>query len=653
MRAGSLATFIVLGAALANGVSAVTPVQKVLEMMAEMKAKGIKSMEEEQKVFKEYGEWVDDESWKLETSIKTAKAEIAELTAFIEESSNKIEELGAAIKELEAEIAALEADMKKATAIRDTEKSEYLVVSADYQESLDAIDRAIQVLEAQPTSVAQAEMLLQRMAVTTRGMRRVLAAFLQERSETERGGPAVAAYKSSSGGVIEMLEGLQAKFKEELSAVNEQEANKLHAYELEMLHLKNTVDDLTADVEEKSAAKAKLTADVGAAQAEKADTEAGLKEDEDMLAEVKSTYMIKTEAYEGNQKVRKDEIAAIEKAIEIISSPEVAGVALAQTGASNRVSLLQTSSAARRAAVKDQAVALLRQRATTLSSKALTSLAEQLEGNPFAKVVTMIKELLQKLKEEAAAEAEHKAWCDEELKKNKLKRDKLTIEQKTLLAEIEVLASSIETMGAKIKTLIEEQAELTKAMADATEQREKEKAANQATIADCAAAIPAVKKAITILSEFYASQEALLQQKGAQVPEMAAYKGQGAASGGVVGMLEVILSDFTRTEADTTAEEKQAQAEYEKFMADAEADKKSKHKEEFELKLAKDDAEFKKSQKEKELAVVEKELAQAVKYFGVLKPTCLEVHVSYEQRVKERQAEIDALNEAYGILDKM
>merc|ERR1719375_1599229 len=340
--------------------------------MAEMEVKGVKAMEEEQKLFKEYTHWVDDESWKLETSIKTAKSEIAELTAFIEESSNKI-------KELEAEIAALEADMKKATSIRDTEKSEYLVVSADYAESLDAIDRAIQVLEAQPTSVAQAEMLLQRMAVTTRGMRRVLAAFLQERSETARGGPAVAAYKSSSGGVIEMQEGLQAKFKEELSAVNEQEANKLHAYELEMLHLKNT-----ADVEEKSAAKAKLTADVGAAQAEKADTEAGLKEDEDMLAEVKSTYMIKTEAYEGNQKVRKDEIAAIKKAIEIISSPEVAGsysenINLAQASASNRVSLLQTSSAARRAAVKDQAVALLRQRATALSSKALTSLAEQLE----------------------------------------------------------------------------------------------------------------------------------------------------------------------------------------------------------------------------------------------------------------------------------
>merc|ERR1719281_1257580 len=136
MRAGSFFVLTLLGAASSNA-AAVTPVQKVLEMMAEMKAKGIKSMEEEQKVFKEYGEWVDDESWKLETSIKTAKAEIAELAAFIEESSNKIEEL-------DAEIAALEGDMKKATAIRDTEKSEYLVVSADYQESLDAIDRAIQ-----------------------------------------------------------------------------------------------------------------------------------------------------------------------------------------------------------------------------------------------------------------------------------------------------------------------------------------------------------------------------------------------------------------------------------------------------------------------------------------------------------------------------
>ena len=38
---------------------AVTPVQKVLEMMNEMKAKGEKMMDEEQKTMRAYTEWVE------------------------------------------------------------------------------------------------------------------------------------------------------------------------------------------------------------------------------------------------------------------------------------------------------------------------------------------------------------------------------------------------------------------------------------------------------------------------------------------------------------------------------------------------------------------------------------------------------------------
>merc|ERR1719238_262498 len=114
-----------------------------------MVAKGEASKEAEAKVFKEYSEWVDDETFKFESEIKTEKAEIDDLVAFIEESSNTIEGL-------EADIATMEGDKKAATAIREKEKAEYLVVSADYKESLAAIGQAIQVLEAQPKSTAQA-----------------------------------------------------------------------------------------------------------------------------------------------------------------------------------------------------------------------------------------------------------------------------------------------------------------------------------------------------------------------------------------------------------------------------------------------------------------------------------------------------------------
>merc|ERR1719443_1083203 len=189
-------------------------------------------------------------------------------------------------------------------------------------------------------------------------------------------------------------------------------------------------------------------------------------------------------------------------------------------------------------------------------------------------------------------------------------------------------------------------------MAEATSQRAKEKAANGATISDCQVAQVAVNKALVILKEeFYASQAALLQ-KGGQVPEMKPYKGQQGSSPGVIGMLEVILSDFARLEAETTANEKQAAKEYESFMEVSAADKKAKHKEEFQLKLDKDQAEFELSNLQEDLSVAQKELAVAVSYFSDLKPLCLEVHVSYEERVAKREEEIAALNRAYEILDQ-
>ena len=86
--------------------------------------------------------------------------------------------------------------------------------------------------------------------------------------------------------------------------------------------------------------------------------------------------------------------------------------------------------------------------------------------------------------------------------------------------------------------------------------REKEKAENLSKIKDAKESQEAVNQALTVLKEFYAKQAGFLQE--GQVPEMKEYKGQGGAANGVVGMLEVILSDFARLQAETTADEKQA-----------------------------------------------------------------------------------------------
>jgi len=297
--------------------------------------------------------------------------------------------------------------------------------------------------------------------------------------------------------------------------------------------------------------------------------------------------------------------------------------------------------------VQERAAAFLKQRASVTHSRTLSSLSAEIMASPFAKVIDMIEGLLSKLKSEAAAEAEHKAWCDGQLKENKLKRNKKTAAVERLTAEVAELTSTIETMGQNIETLLKEQSDLTSAMKEATGIRDAEKTENLAIIADAKAGNKAVKAALVVLREFYAKQSSFVQQ----APEVEAYKGMGGAKGGVVGMLEVIETDFARLDADTTAAEKQAASEYDTFMTDAQADKKQKHATEVQTKLDKDATEFQKSQTQKDLAAVEEELAKANDYYAYLKPSCLEVKVSYEERVAARKAELESLNEAYDILN--
>merc|ERR1711933_512894 len=152
----------------------------------------------------------------------------------------------------------------------------------------------------------------------------------------------------------------------------------------------------------------------------------------------------------------------------------------------------------------------------------------------------------------------------------------------TLHAEIDQLEASIAKLTEDISDLTKAGAELDAAMAKATTIRQEEKATNTRTIADAQEAQTAVAQALTVLKEFYAKAgdaTALLQQQP-EAPEIfdSPYKGMQAENGGVIGMLEVIESDFARLEAETTAAEATAQKEYDEFMTASKVDKAQKQK---------------------------------------------------------------------------
>lgn len=116
----------------------------------------------------------------------------------------------------------------------------------------------------------------------------------------------------------------------------------------------------------------------------------------------------------------------------------------------------------------------------------------------------MIHDLIARLEEEAAAEGEHKAWCDEQLSTNEATRKEKTEAVEMLHAEVDELDASIAKITEELEDLAAAIVELDSAMKEATDIRATEKPKNAVTIEDAVAAYNAVGKALLILKDLYA-----------------------------------------------------------------------------------------------------------------------------------------------------
>jgi len=650
-----LAFFALAGTALASDV---TPVQKVLEMMNGMLEKGKKEKHEEQVQFAAYKQFCDDTKVEKKRAIEEANQKIEVLKADIEQYTATAEKLSKEISELDADISVWEGDVKAATKVREIEKADYDATHADYSESVDALERAIAVLKKQQHDRAQASLVqLTTMNFIPQDAKNMIQAFIEQ--DPEEGlavsAPEANAYEAQSGGIVEMLDKLLDKFIEERTQLEKEEMNSKHAYDMLMQDLKAQIGQAESDRDEKAEFKAETLQSKADAQGDLKDTTTTRDADEKYLADLSATCEQKAGDFEQRQQLRAEEIEAIEKSIEIIGSDSVSGNAdkhlpsMVQTGKS--FAQLRTVNSGDE---NQQRVAqFLQEKGQELGSRVLSALAVRVQADPFAKVKKMIKDLIVRLMEEANEEAEHKGWCDTELSTNEQTRKEKTSAVESLHANIDELEASIAKLTEDIAELTKAVAELDAAMAKATSLRNEEKTKNTETISDSQEAQTAVAQALTVLKEFYAKaaeSTALAQTNEPEIFEDE-YKGMQSSGGGVVGMLEVIESDFARLEADTKAAEASAQKEYDEFMTDSQVDKTEKATTIEHKSAKKQDEEQALTSNREDLEGTQKELDAALAYFDKLKPSCVDAGVSYEDRVARRKEEIESLQEALKILN--
>merc|ERR1719311_1089331 len=165
----------------------------------------------------------------------------------------------------------------------------------------------------------------------------------------------------------------------------------------------------------------------------------------------------------------------------------------------------------------------------------------------------------------------------------------------TNIGEIEGDTATItksESTIAKLKeeqtALLKEIADLKKGLGEATTLRAGEREENAKTVADATAGLAGVKKAISILKEFY--DNALVQTGDKFVPANAGADGQTVgdmapdtgfdsenhgnqdAASGIMGQLSVIESDFERTIETTNTQESEAEEEFQNYKSETEQD---------------------------------------------------------------------------------
>jgi len=665
--------FFMLGMAPAAA-SGVSPVQKVISLMDGMVKNGQKEMAAEKEQFQTFVAFCENTTVEKRRRIEESQEKIELLSAQIEKASADSDQLGKEIAKHRSVIESAAAEKENATAVRKKEAADFAVALKDYTDSIDAMGRALDMLKEKATNRAQASLLQLASAtnagkVSPREASAFLDAFLQGRADDSapqaalvqqvEEQPQALGYESSSGGVIGMLEKLEDQFKLERMDLKKDELKAKNAYNTIVVGLDAETADQTKSRDRKAQVKAQLLQQKATDEADLAEAQGNLKADSKYKKDLETTWAKRSSEFKARQQLRKEELEALAKATEIVSGGAVSGASEKHLSLVQRATALASLPSRLRGINRDGLAKLLQERAQTLNSFELAAVARKLEsGGPFDGVVTLIKDLISKKQAQGAKEASKQQYCETEMSANKKTREEKTDEVEDLQAAADKINATIASLGEEVATLNTDVTDMKKAVREATAVRTKEKAKNIATIADAKAAQAAVAQAIGVLQEFYAKagQATAFVQEGHQQPipeamDSKPYQGMGAESGGVLGMMEVIQSDFARLETETTSAESAGASEYEEFMDDSTIDIASKEKD-VEGKQDRIEREQQKLfEKSSDLKAVEAELGAAVKTFEELKPQCADAEASYEEQKKLREEEMATLQQALDALN--
>jgi hypothetical protein len=680
-------------------------VNKVVSMLEDLQLQVLAEGEAEAATYNKFACFCKTTQKEKSESIKTGKTDKGSLQADIKKFSKIRDDLDTKIGKLQGNIKDAETKMEKLTKKSDAALAVYKTNDADVVSAITSLTEAIKVLKSSKTpsllqfqsvskTVRQAALMADALGLGGEGVQKAATFFLQQGEVPVE----MEDYKFHSSGIVNTLEKLGEDFRKTKNDVDAAEVKRVQAYDMAMQEETDYVKAKNLAMEQANQERDEKIEEIGTASQELTTVSAQLLDDMEYLDELNTICSDKAKTWDQRTQLRANELTAITQATGIVKATvsektQSSTIRFAQTGTVVHLAEAVTSSESAMQAIEAEAeiteageapsflqkrsvqkhspdgedagrqmiISLLNGKGRELKSTLLVSLATQIAADPFAKIKKLIQELIERLLTEAANEANQKGWCDKATADATQKRDYAAGKIENLNAEMARLAALSDKLEEEITTLVNELGELRDSMAKAEKIRTEDKAENKNTVAEAKAGLSAINMAIDILDKFYKTSAkakvdlALTQGPLDDAPDAGfdngeAYKGAGGEAGGIIGMMEVIQSDFERTISETKKSEKAAEQDHLEFMTESKKSEAEKDMARSEKVKLKDETDNNFNEADGNLDSQTKILVTSIKELLELKQACVDTGMSYADRVAMREQEIASLKKALCIL---
>jgi hypothetical protein len=637
-----------------------------------------KAMDEDKVVWGNYQKLNDEQQADKTTYLQAMKSTVLAAEGQKSAASSQVQTLTAALTQLGSDLAESRASIVEITNMRNEEHSAHQGEVSDLTITIESVNKAIQILESQYTAAGLAQVkktLSQAMSIAevekllTDDQMRTITNMIQQEPDylsADHQSKDFSGAPTQEGGatVVATLKAIRTTLMENKQSSIEKDNEARRQFEETKTAKEGDVSRMVGEQTEKANAKTASEATIGSAQATIVQGNADIGTADTALKLLQADVAHFGTLFDERLATRNSEMAATQAAVDALQGVAVGNSAL-QISKKVRAGLVQADSrlsslrslAAKLYQVgkKDHEAALVQASVAVGRLAAAMSLRQPAafySADAMNPVKNLLKQLITRLEEELNAETSHKDWCDTEKTNSaaeKLKRENLIT---ALNAEIPQLKTQISTLESEEAFAA---AELQKNY-DETEEAKRVRAAAKAQYdtskADHDEVISALGSALSSLSgSFLQTKTKTVLAKASKQSPFSEVGDTGL--GGAVDMLSDLEGKYTTARTSLVQEEEAAVAAQKQYLELAEQFKTETLQTKQSISTEKRLKSERLGDAESELTSAGTELQQVTTYLEDLKPSCDDIRVSFEERKRRREAEIQALKEALQVLDEM